>query len=150
MSDEAPAEVPPTDPPTEDAPAAEKAPAATDEPREDEEKEETTENPVGGDAAVKVTTDGAEGDDLLAGAAEADDKKEEAAPAEEEAGVEEKFGEQNFRVLSEMRGKILYYNPIFFQKSCQNHPKCKKNAVKIWKSGSENPIPNLKSVSQNP
>ena len=28
--------------------------------------------------------------------------------------VEEKFGEQNFRVFSEMRGKILHYNPIFF------------------------------------
>ena len=25
--------------------------------------------------------------------------------------VAEKFGEQNFRVFSEMRGKILYYNP---------------------------------------
>ena len=30
--------------------------------------------------------------------------------------VAEKFGEQNFRVFSEMRGKISYYNPIFFLK----------------------------------
>ena len=45
--------------------------------------------------------------------------------------VEEKFGEQNFRVLSEMRGKILYYNPKKFKKSCQNHPKRRQNAVKI-------------------
>ena len=45
--------------------------------------------------------------------------------------VEEKFGEQNFRVLSEMRGKISYYNPNFLKKSHQNQPKCMENAVKI-------------------
>ena len=33
--------------------------------------------------------------------------REEAA----KVAVEEKFGEQNFRVLSEIRGKILYCNP---------------------------------------
>ena len=32
-----------------------------------------------------------------------------------ETKVEEKFGEQNFRVLSEMRGKIVYYNPKIFE-----------------------------------
>ena len=45
--------------------------------------------------------------------------------------VEEKIGEQNFRVLSEMRGMFLYYNPKNFKKSHQNQPKCRKNAVKI-------------------
>ena len=45
--------------------------------------------------------------------------------------VEEKFGEQNFRVFSEMRGKNWYYNPKKLKKSCQNRPKCKQNAVKI-------------------
>ena len=45
--------------------------------------------------------------------------------------VEEKFGEQNFRVLSQMRGEIWYYNPKIFKRSSQNQPKCTKNAVKI-------------------
>ena len=39
--------------------------------------------------------------------------------------------EQNFRVLSEMRGNFLYIDPNFFKKSCQNRPKCRQNAVKI-------------------
>ena len=45
--------------------------------------------------------------------------------------VEEKFGAQNFRVFSEMRGKILHYDPKKLKKTYQNQPKCKKNAVKI-------------------
>ena len=40
-----------------------------------------------------------------------------------------------------MRGKKVYYNPKNFKQSHQNQPKCKKNAVKISKSGSANPIP---------
>ena len=38
--------------------------------------------------------------------------------------VEGKFGEQNFRVFSEMRRKFLYCNPKNFKKSHQNQPKC--------------------------
>ena len=34
--------------------------------------------------------------------------------------VAEKFGQQNFRVLSEMRGKFLYYNPKTFFFLVQN------------------------------
>ena len=36
--------------------------------------------------------------------------------AEQSLMVEEKFGEHNFRVLSEMRGFFLYIDPIFFKK----------------------------------
>ena len=45
--------------------------------------------------------------------------------------VEEKFPQENFRVFSEMRGKILHYNPKKLKKSCQNHPKCIQKSVKI-------------------
>ena len=37
------------------------------------------------------------------------------SPENRAAAVEEKFGEHNFRVLSEMRGKILYCNPKQFK-----------------------------------
>ena len=51
--------------------------------------------------------------------------------------VDEKFGKQIFRVFSEMRWKILYYNPT----KLKNLAKIIQKANKIWKSGSENPIP---------
>ena len=36
-----------------------------------------------------------------------------------------------FRVFSEMRGKILYYDPKKFRKPHRNQPNCRENDVKI-------------------
>ena len=66
------------------------------------------------------------------------------------AAVEEKFGEQNFRVFSEMQGKFWCIDPKNFKKSHQNQPKCRENAVKIWKSTSENPMSKFEIGTSKP
>ena len=60
------------------------------------------------------------------------DEKEDAQRNQKHADaqdVEEKF--ESFRVLSEMRGKNLYYNPIFLKKNrmqlTKMHGKCRQN-----------------------
>ena len=77
-------------------------------------------------------------------------KEKKEREAEDRKKVEEKFGEQIFRVFSEMRGKFSYYNPFFLK----NQAKINQNARKMPSKFKNRPLKtissNLKSVSQNP